>query len=126
MSERSQKVIINNYESSAQDIRYEIPQGSILEPLHFLLYINDLPLYVEHGMSELYADDTTIHFSSNSIYDINIKLNEDMEKVQEWCTSNAMVIKTMKSQSMILGSSRKIQYLESDLNIFDDMFYWTM
>jgi hypothetical protein len=77
-------------------------------------------------MSELYADDTTIHFSSNSIYDIKIKLNEDMEKVQEWCTSNDMVIKTMKSQSMILGSSRKIQYLESDLNIFDDMFYWTM
>ena len=37
-----------------------------------------------------------------------------------------MVIKTMKSQSMIMGSSRKIQYLESDLNIFDDMFYSTM
>ena len=110
LSVRSQKVIINNYESSAQDIRYGIPQGNILEPLHFLLYINDLPLYVEHGMSELYADDTTIHFSSNSIYDINIKLNEDMEKVQEWCTSNAMVIKTLKSQSMIMGSSRKIQY----------------
>ena len=41
-------------------------------------------------MSDLYADDTTIHFSSNSISDINIKLNEDMEKVQGWCTSNDM------------------------------------
>ena len=61
-----------------------------------------------------------IHFSSNSISDINIKLNEDMEKVQEWCTSNDMVINTMKSKSMIMGSSRNIQYLESDFNIFYD------
>ena len=74
----------------------------------FLLYINDIPLYVDHSMSYLYADDTTIHFSSNSISDINIKLNEDMEKVQEWCTSKDMVIHTMKSKSMIIGSSRKI------------------
>lgn len=120
LSERSQKVIINNYESSAQNIRYGIPQGSILGPLLFLLYINDLPLYVDHSMSDLYADDTTIHFSSNSISDINIKLNEDMEKVQGWCTSNDMVINTMKSKSMIMGSSRKIQYLESNFNIFYD------
>jgi hypothetical protein len=73
-------------------------------------------------MSDLYADDTTIHFSSNSISDINIKLNEDMEKVQGWCTSNDMVIKTMKSKSMIMGSSRKIQYIESNFNIlYDDV-----
>ena len=50
----------------------------------------------------------------------SVKLNEDMEKVQEWCTSNDMVINTMKSKSMIIGSSRKIQYLESDFNIFHD------
>ena len=70
-------------------------------------------------MSDLYADDTTIHFSSNSISDINIKLNEDMEKVQGWCTSNDMVINTMKSKSMIMGTSRN---LESNFNIFYDDF----
>jgi len=87
------------------------------------MHINDLPLYVEHSVSDLYADDTTMHFSSNSISDINIKLNEVMENVHEWCTSNDMFINTMKSKSMIMGSSRKIQYLESDFNIFMTMFY---
>jgi hypothetical protein len=48
----------------------------------------------------------------------SVKLNEDMEKVQGWCTSNDMVINTMKSKSMIMGSSRKIQYLESNFNSF--------
>jgi hypothetical protein len=43
-----------------------------------------------------------------------------MEKAQGWCTSNDMVINTMKSKSMIMGSSRKIQYLESNFNIFYD------
>jgi hypothetical protein len=62
-------------------------------------------------MSDLYADDTTIHFSSNPISDINIKLNEDMEKIQGWRTSNDMVINAMKSKSMIMGSSIKIQFL---------------
>ena len=60
LSERSKKVIVNNYESSAQNIRYGIPQGSILGPFLFLLYINDLPLYVDHSMSDLYADDTLL------------------------------------------------------------------
>ena len=84
------------------------------------MYINDLPLYVEHSKSDLYADDTTIPFSSNSISDINIKLSEDMEKVQEVSTSNDMVINTMKSKSMIMGSSKKIQYFEYYFNIFHD------
>jgi hypothetical protein len=44
-----------------------------------------------------------------------------MEKVQEWCTSNDMVINTRKSNSMLMGSSSKIQYIESDSkNFYDD------
>jgi hypothetical protein len=64
-----------------------------------------------------------LHFLSNSISDINIKLNEDMEKVQEWGTSNDMVINTMKSKSMIMGSCRKIQYLSLILIFFMTMLY---
>ena len=79
LSERSQKVVMSNWESSAQNIRYGIPQGSILGPLLFLLYINDLPLYLEYSMSDLYADDTTVHCSSCLVSDINYKLNVDLK-----------------------------------------------
>ena len=91
--------------------------------LAFSLYINDLPLYVDHSMSDLYADDTTIHFSSNSISDINIKLNEDMEKVQGWCTSNDMVINTMKSKSIKWVHLERYNILSLILIFFMTIFY---
>ena len=117
LSERSQKVVLNNYESNAQAVHYGIPQGSILGPLLFLLYINDLPLYLDNSTSDLYADDTTIHCSSSSVSNINMKLNNDMKKIHDWCNDNDMVINTEKSKSMIVGSCHKLQNADSDLKI---------
>ena len=95
MSGRSQKLITNNYGSCAQDIRYGIPQGSIAFSFVYKWFTPLCRTYYVRGVCRRY-------FSSNSISAINIKLNEDMEKVQKWCTSNDMVINTMKSKSMIL------------------------
>ena len=85
-------------------MRFGIPQGSILGPLLFLLYINDLPLHLSHSITELYADDTTLHYSSTSSHDINVKLKEDMFEVKEWCTKNDMIIN--KSNVMLVGSEK--------------------
>ena len=61
-----------------------IPQGSILGPILFLLYVNDLPLNLSSRL-DMYADDATLHKSSSCIAQINTTLQDDLIKVQKWC-----------------------------------------
>ncbi len=60
---------VNGVCSKTKDIRCEVPQGSCLGPLLFLIYINDLPLSLKKGT--MHADDTSISFSSLSLADIS-------------------------------------------------------
>ena len=63
LSNRTQIVSINNKVSSSEPIKFGVPQGSILSPLMFLIFINDLPLVLENTIisTDLYADDTTFY-----------------------------------------------------------------
>jgi hypothetical protein len=60
----------------------------VLGPLLFLLYVNDLPLYLHETILELYADDTTIHTSNESVHIINNKFQNDLVQVKNWCKNN--------------------------------------
>ena len=88
LSDRSQRVGINNVMSSERGIKFGIPQGSILGPLLFLIYINDLPFSLSHSESDLYADDTTIHYSSKTVSNICDCLNNDLRNLSKWCYEN--------------------------------------
>ena len=59
--DRKQKVVINNIESRTENVLFGVPQGSILGPLLFLMFIDDLPLYTNNVSTNLYADDTTLY-----------------------------------------------------------------
>ena len=59
-----------------------IPQSSILEPLLFILYINDLPLSISNCNTAMYADDSTIHISGENISDIHPKVQEDLNRIE--------------------------------------------
>ena len=67
LSNRPQRVSLNNNLSDAADVIYGVPQGSILGPLLFLIFINDLPLYIQSTYTsvDLYADDTYFYCSSH-------------------------------------------------------------
>ena len=84
-----------------------MPQGSILRPLLFLLFINDLPLLLKHCFSNCFADDLTIHSSAPSIAKVNKELQADLEIAVAWSKQNKLPINCDKTTYMLLGTKPK-------------------
>ena len=80
LTSRSQQVNISGKLSDPQHISIGVPQGSVLGPLLFLVYINDLPLSIQTCMLDLFADDATLSSSDPSILNLTNCLNEDLKK----------------------------------------------
>ena len=83
LSERYQRVLVNGQSSEWASIKVGVPQASILGPLLFLIYINDLSEGITSNV-KLFADETSIF---STVYNINIStsnLNSDLRKVSEW------------------------------------------
>ena len=99
----------SNILSQEERIINGVPQGSILGPLMFLLFINDLPLYIDNVKTDLYADDTTLHENDQSVSDIKTKLQTGLNNLQEWCKNNGMVLKQQK-QKLCLFQQYKNDY----------------
>ena len=76
-----ERCVINGCKSDKTFFTIGVPQGIILDPLLFLLYINDLPNCLRYSQPRMYADDTSITYASGDINDINERLNHDMNKV---------------------------------------------
>jgi hypothetical protein len=66
---------------------------------------NDVPLHLELSMSDLYAYDTTVHYSSNLVSNITMKLNRDMQNEAQWCNDQDMVLILKKPKSMLIGTN---------------------
>ena len=111
---RKQKVSTSNILSQEERIISGVPQGSILGPLMFLLFINDLPLYTDNVKTDLYADDTTLHEDGQSISDIKTKLQIGLNNLQEWCKNNGMVLNTAKTKIMLITTRQKRLHISTE------------
>ncbi len=81
---REQSVVINNVKSVPHNIDIGIPQGTILGPILFSIYINDLPEICPDASLQMYADDTVIYVSGRNCVEIEEKLSRNLEKVSAW------------------------------------------
>ena len=110
LQNRHQQVSVSGTLSSPQYITAGVPQGFVLGPLLFLLYINDLPLHMPQTNTAMFADDTTLHTVGKNLQEINENLQDSLNAVCEWCTSNSMVLNNCsntKSKSMFISASNK-------------------
>ena len=97
LTNRKQQVSVNITKSDFQQISYGVPQGSILGPLLFLLFINDLPLYTDNVSTDLYADDTTLYDIQDSVEQIETNLQTAINNLHIWCQNNGMILNSAKT-----------------------------
>ena len=100
--ERKQFVSLGETTSEQLTVKQDVPQGSILGPVLFLLFVNDMLLHVQKSTIDIYADDTTLSLSSNwkTTQSLNQTLTLDLSEVERWARENKIYMNMQKNKSL--------------------------
>ena len=102
---RVQCTKVNNVLSDPGDVTCGVPQGSILGPLMFILYMNDIKQVLTYCKISLYADDTVIWVSGTDVHEIEMKLQQDLLNVTDWLCANKLSVNVKKCKSLLVSST---------------------
>lgn len=102
---RTQRVVVGDDWSRPSFLRTGVPQGSILGPILFCLFINDLPSVCENVSFHLYADDIQIYLSRRIglIDDLIFRINEDLTSICKWAEENGLTLNPKKTQALLVS-----------------------
>lgn len=106
ITNRKQVVRINSVTSEVLPINHGVPQGSILGPLLFTIYVNDLPMVAKNCSTECFVDDTKL-YASFCLCDhaqTADKMNQDLVRVRDWSFNNQLLLNPEKTKLMVFGS----------------------
>ena len=109
---RVQRSLVNNKYSSVLPVTQGVPQGSVLGPLLYIVYSNDIASKINNSSFTFYADDTVLYSKKKLIGQAGTDLQKDLTSLSEWCTENQIFINPQKTKAMFFGSKAKINSVE--------------
>ena len=116
LSDRFQCVEFHTIKSKLQQVSIGVPQGSILGPLLFILYINDLPNVCKQASTLLYADDTAIFFQSKNTTQLQSTLDTELPLLCSWFRTNKLSLNTNKTYFQLYNASGQNGKIKVSLN----------
>ena len=107
LSNRSQYVAYNRVASSTKNITCDVPQGSILGPLSFLIYINDLYNVCQESVPILFADDTNLFYSASTLKNLESRINSELSNISSWLKVNKISLNIKKTHYITFHRKKK-------------------
>ena len=120
LENRKQSVLYNGIRSSVKDLITGVPQGSTFGPLLFLLYVNDLPNVFENTKCMMFADDTVLYHSHETMQGLYNELQNSLDKMNNWCAENQITLNGKKCE-YVQFCYRKILTQDNSLKLGDVM-----
>ena len=120
---RKQFVAINGFDSEIQSFQYGVPQGPVLGPHLFLIYINDLHNSIKFSQSFHFADDICLLNIQNTISKINKSLNKDLKELSFWINVNQITLNVAKAEVILFKTKHKPCNTGLTLKLFRKRLY---
>ena len=117
LKDRSQVVCKNNILSEVKSVNIGVPQGTILAPILFLLYVSDLSNVINSANINVFADDVVIYSSNESITILKSNLQKTLDSVFEWYSTNKLMLSIEKCNIMLINSNPFQQLKDFTLNL---------
>ena len=120
LKNRTQTTQVDHYISDKAVVGFGVPQGSVLGPLLFLLYVNNIHRCSNKLRFYLFADDTNILYADKNLKDLETTVNNELQNLYNWLTANKLTLNIKKSNFVIFHPYQKRLAYQPKLCMFDN------